>query len=95
MVRAQDKPAQVRLWQATNPVARDFRLDTIGPVYKDSPLEPGPDGTYIARVQKPERGWTAYFVELVFPGGGRYPLKFTTGVRITPDVLPFPPPKKR
>jgi PhoPQ-activated pathogenicity-related protein len=95
VVRVQDKPAQVKLWQANNPDARDFRLDTIGPAYKESPLEPGPDGTYVARVQKPARGWTAYFVELVFPGGGKYPLKFTTGVRIAPDTLPFPSPPKR
>ena len=31
----------------------------------------------------------AYFIELTFPSGGTYPFKFTTGVRVAPDVLPF------
>ena len=30
---------------------------------------------------------------LTFPSGGKYPFKFTTAVRITPDTLPFPLPK--
>jgi len=42
-------------------------------------------------VDKPEAGWSAYFVELTYPGGGKYPLKFTTAVRVTPDTLPYPP----
>jgi hypothetical protein len=33
-----------------------------------------------------------YFIELTFPSGGLYPFKFTTGVRVVPDVLPFGPP---
>jgi hypothetical protein len=44
-------------------------------------------------VEKPEKGWSAYFVELTFPSGGKYPYKFTTAVRVTPDTLPFPAPK--
>ena len=37
---------------------------------------------------KPEAGWTAFFVELVFDSGGKVPFKFTTQVSIVPDVLP-------
>ena len=37
---------------------------------------------------KPETGWTAFFVELVFDSGGKVPFKFTTQVSIVPDVLP-------
>ncbi len=94
-VRTQDPPSDVNLWQATNPKARDFRLDTLGPAYKSSTLEPGSDGTYLARVPKPAEGWTAFFVELTFPSGGMYPFKFTSGVRVVPDTLPFPAPMKR
>ncbi len=93
VVRAEDRPSAVKLWQATNPKARDFRLDTIGPAYRSSELQPGADGTYVARVATPAQGWTAFFVELTFPSGGMYPFKFTSGVRVTPDTLPFPPPK--
>lgn len=86
-------PAEVKLWQATNRDARDFRLETIGKAYAASPVRPDPDGAYRAKVSPPARGWSAYFLELTFPSGGPYPFKFTTSVRVTPDRLPFPPPK--
>jgi PhoPQ-activated pathogenicity-related protein len=89
-VEATDKPAAVKLWQATNPNARDFRVETLGRVWTSSDLTPGPDGAYVATVPKPEKGWTAYLVELTFkPKGSPLPLKFTTEVKVVPDVLPF------
>jgi PhoPQ-activated pathogenicity-related protein len=87
-VKVEDKPTEVNLWQATNPKARDFRLEAIGAAYKKSHLEPGEGGIYVAKVAKPESGWTAFFVELVFDSGGKVPFKFTTQVSIVPDVLP-------
>jgi PhoPQ-activated pathogenicity-related protein len=87
-VKVEDKPTEMNLWQATNPKARDFRLMTIGTAYKKSRLEPSGDNTYVAKVAKPETGWTAFFVELVFDRGGKVPFKFTTQVSIVPDVLP-------
>src|SRR5437764_6944585 len=35
-VKTEDKPREVNLWQATNPKARDFRLEAVGPIYKKS-----------------------------------------------------------
>jgi PhoPQ-activated pathogenicity-related protein len=87
-VEAEDKPIEVNLWQATNPKARDFRLVSIGPAYRKSALASAGDGVYVARVEKPPEGWTAFFVELIFPSGGPTPYKFTTQVHIVPDVLP-------
>ena len=97
-VEAKTPPVEVKLWQATNPAARDFRVETIGRVWKSSPVT-GRDGAYEATVAKPEKGWTAYFLELTFPGplGEKGPpFKFTTQVKVVPDVLPFkfPPEKK-
>jgi PhoPQ-activated pathogenicity-related protein len=89
VVKTIDKPREVNLWQATNPNARDFRVDTIGKAYTSSPLKAGKDGVYLGRVGKPEKGFTAFFVELVYEGGGKYPFKFTTEVSVVPDVLPF------
>ena len=89
-VTAKDKPVAVKLWQATNPDARDFRLETIGPAYRSSDLPDQGGGVYLAQATKPEKGWTAYFVELTFPSGGAKPFKFTTAVRVTPDTEPFP-----
>ncbi len=91
-VNAIDKPSEVRLWHATNAEARDFRLERIGQAYRATPLE-GKAGVYTARVDKPAKGWTAFFVELTFPSGRTYPFKFTTPVRVVPDALPFPRPK--
>src|SRR5215471_15264451 len=91
-VKAQTQPIAAALWQATNSVARDFRMEAIGPAYRRSALEPRGDGVYIAKPPKPAQGWVAYFIELTFPSGGLYPFKFTTGVRVAPDVLPFGPP---
>jgi PhoPQ-activated pathogenicity-related protein len=90
-VRTRTQPEQVKLWQATNPNARDFRLETIGAAWKESPLQAKSTGVYEAKVDAPAKGFTAYMIELTYPGGGRYPLKETTGVKIVPDIYPFPP----
>jgi PhoPQ-activated pathogenicity-related protein len=87
-VETRDRPSEVNLWQATNPKARDFRLLSIGPAYQKSALTSQADGVYVARVDKPPQGWTAFFVELVYPSGTNVPYKFTTQVSIVPDVLP-------
>jgi PhoPQ-activated pathogenicity-related protein len=88
-VIAADHPADVKLWQATNPKARDFRLESLGPVWKSSLLDSAPAGAYIGRVSAPPQGYTAFFVEMTFPNSGSAPFKFTTAVRILPDTLPF------
>ena len=88
-VETQAKPKEVNLWQATNPKARDFRLRTIGKAYRSSPLKDDGKGVFVGRVGKPESGWTAFFVELVFDSGdAKVPYKFTTQVQVVPDVLP-------
>ena len=84
-VTTQDKPAQVLQWQATNPDARDFRLDTFGPKWQSQPLN-GERGVFVGQVPKPLRGWTAFFIELTYLGSGAEPFKFTTPVRILPDT---------
>jgi PhoPQ-activated pathogenicity-related protein len=88
-VNSKDKPTAVKLWQAVNPEHRDFRLETLGPAYKSSDVEESQPGVYIAHGAKPEKGWAAYFVEMTYPSGGKYPFKFTTAVRINPDTEPF------
>ena len=84
-----DQPQSVRLWQATNPEARDFRLAILGPAFVSTPIEPDDHGLYTARVPPPERGWTAWFLELTYDVGAPKPLKLTTEVVVVPDVLPF------
>ena len=90
-VETATKPAEVLLWHATNPVARDFRFGSKDPevLYSSMPLEDQGGGVYIGNVPQPAQGYTAYFVELTFPSAGPAPYKFTSGVRVSPDVLPF------
>jgi PhoPQ-activated pathogenicity-related protein len=88
-VSSGSRPREVNLWQATNPRARDFRLDVIGKAWHSTPLESDSQGTYTGRVAPPKKGFTAFFVELVYDSGGKYPFKFTTGVSVVPDVLPY------
>lgn len=90
-VTSVDKPTEVKLWVATNPEKRDFRLLSIGPAYKSSPIA-GSGNVYVGHIEKPAKGWSAYFVELTYPSGGKYPFTFTTAVRVYPDTLPFPKP---
>jgi len=87
-------PLAVTLWQSTNPNHRDFRLEAIGHSYKGTPLRAESPGVYAARVPVAAKGWTAFFVEATFSGPGKYPFKFTTAVRVLPDVEPFPLPEK-
>lgn len=83
-------PAAVTLWQAHNPDARDFRVDTIGRTWTAEVLPLADDGRYTVSVDTPDAGWTAFFVELTYPGAGPMPLKFSTGVVVTPNTLPYP-----
>jgi len=88
-VRTKSRPKQVRLWQAENAQARDFRLETIGRVWRSSPLKEQAPGFYVAKVAEPQKGWRAFFVELEFESGFGVPYKFTTGTKVVPDRLPF------
>jgi PhoPQ-activated pathogenicity-related protein len=90
-VTAQTKPKEVRLWKATNPDARDFRLEKIGPAWTSVKLSDGGGRTYLGYAPPPPRGWTAYMVELTYETAGELAPDetFTTEVVITPNTLPF------
>ncbi len=89
VVNVVDRPKEVYLWQATNPEARDFRVDTIGNAYTSTQLKEARNNVYLGRVAKPEKGFAAFFVELIYDSGGKYPFKFTTEVSVVPDRAPF------
>ena len=77
---------------------RDFRLETIGAAWQSSDLKDEGGGVHVAKVAKPEKGWTAFFAELTYGSGTATPFKFTTQVRVVPDVKPFkyqPPTRPR
>ena len=82
-------PSSVKLWQATNPSARDFRLQTIGAAWQSTPLADQGGGVYVGTVPTPPQGYTAFLVELTYPGNGTLPLTFTTRVKVVPDIEPY------
>jgi PhoPQ-activated pathogenicity-related protein len=86
-VVSKTKPSKVKLWQATNPEARDFRLETLGPKYESTDLKEVGNGVYEAKLAKPEKGWTAGFIELTYANEPA-PFKLTSGVTVVPDTLP-------
>lgn len=86
------RPAKVTFWQATNPAARDFRIESLGPVWKATEVQPDARGVYTAKVQAPDTGFSAGYLEVSFDYGGPAPLIFSTGVRVMPDILPFAAP---
>ena len=86
---AKETPREVRLWQATNPEARDFRVETLGRKYTSTVVEADKDGLYRANVAKPAKGWTAYFLEMTYDVDAPKPLKLTTNVVVTPEIEPF------
>jgi PhoPQ-activated pathogenicity-related protein len=91
-VTSDRQPKRVRLWQAHNSQARDFRLemkDVYDNGYRATPLSAQKDGSYIGAATHKTKGWTAYFVEVEFESGDNIPVKLTTEVQITPDVLPY------
>jgi PhoPQ-activated pathogenicity-related protein len=94
-VQTYTTPKRVRLWQATNPEARDFRLESIGAAWTSSNLSDAGNGVYVGYVSPPARGWRAFTVEVTFAGSTLLPTPlesdqvFTTDVRVTPDTLPF------
>lgn len=88
-VAAQDRPAEVKLWHASNPDARDFRMETLGPKWQNASLSDQGGGVFVATVPEPAKGWTAFFVELTFSTGTAAPFKFTTPVQVVPDSKPY------
>jgi PhoPQ-activated pathogenicity-related protein len=88
-VTSETPPKAVTLWQATNPKARDFRVLSIGKAYQGQTLSDQGAKTFVAKIDPPPAGWTAFFVELTYDIGQSFPLKLSTAVRILPDTLPF------
>lgn len=92
-IAPQDRPVKVTFWQATNPAARDFRIETLGPVWTATDVQPDAGGVYRAKIEAPAKGFRAGFLEVTFSADGAAPLVFSTGVRVMPDILPFAPPQ--
>ena len=74
---------------ASNPNERNFMQAQIGRAYTSTALNEKEPGVCQIKLNPPETGYTAYYVELAFPTGTVEPLKFSTGVTVVPDVVEF------
>ncbi len=81
-------PTSVTMYYATNPNARDFRLDTIGAAWAARNLAAESTNRYRASITRPAQGFSAFFVQLKFAGPsslyGYFPYVFTTPIRVLP-----------
>ena len=89
-VTSKKEPIEVKMWVAVNPDARDFRVEKVGRIYKETLLQPVKTNEWIAKAPVIEKGYAAYFVELTFGTGSKYPIKVTTEVKVSPDTYPSP-----
>ena len=130
-VESETEPLAVYLWQANNPVARDFRLETIGEAWSSTRLrvecpcleegewtpegEWAPEGEwtpegegegeggfecpceldvyrYAGEVEQ-SSGWTAFYIQMVYPGPDTVfedsAYYFSTQVYVIPDRYPL------
>ena len=88
------QPDKVLLWQATNPLARDFRLEAIGEAWQSTTLRRDAEGAFVGSVEIPEQGFIAYAVELRYDEdnfAGLLDLRqyYTSMVKILPEVMPY------
>ena len=90
---AKELPDDVSCGRRRTPPRATSVSTRSAPRISRTPLTPSGPNTWVARVAAPAEGWTAFFVELTFPGAGKYPLKVTSGIRVLPDKLPFDAPK--
>ena len=88
-VRSEPAPLAVRLWQANDPKARDFREETIGDAWTSAPLAVSAQGESAAQLAAPSRGWRGYFIELHYPEVAGLPQVYSTPVFVQPNTLPY------
>lgn len=86
-----DEPKAVNVWIANNPLARDFRMESLGAAYAGNPVELEEKMSFNTAysIEPPEKGWSAWFVEAEYDVGASVPLKLTTEIVVSPATLPF------
>lgn len=82
-------PAQVRVWRANNPQARDFRRAVIGESWTATVIQPDANGVYTATLDTGNTGFSASYIEFVYLGLTNLPVTYSTQIYVTPDDYPF------
>jgi PhoPQ-activated pathogenicity-related protein len=82
VARSTGTPRTARMWEAIDPKARDFRIETIGKAFNYHDLKDQGGNTYVARVGAPAHRWRAFFAELTYATPSGRPFTMTTEVRV-------------
>jgi PhoPQ-activated pathogenicity-related protein len=86
----ENPPSSIKLWRAENPEGRDFRLYVIDRTWENSVITIAEDGNGQVILDTPAQGYSAFFLEAVFPVTDTLELKITSGVAVLPDTYPYP-----
>jgi len=78
-------------WEVVNPETRDFRIYVTGEAWSSEPLEKTDGGSYSVEITAPETGYKAAMLEVIIDPESDFPLTFTTGTLVLPDLYPFQP----
>ncbi|MBT3180237.1 MAG: T9SS type A sorting domain-containing protein [Candidatus Marinimicrobia bacterium] len=81
-------PTSVRLWTAHNPNEFDFRFYTMGALWEYLTLSEIEPGVYVGEIPEPDSGYSALFIEAIYPTTAPYYFTFTTDVSFLPNQLP-------
>jgi len=82
----------IRKWEAVNETDRDFRIYVVGEeAWEMETLDLQTDGEYAIPITKPDSGFKAALLEVDFNPDSDFPLTFTSGTVVTPDIYPFKP----
>lgn len=84
------EPYSLSLWQANNPLDRDFRIWEIGETWEKSDISVNALHSYAVKIPEAS-GYTASLIEVVFDGAGNTPITLTTGTVVKPDTYPYGP----
>ncbi|HPO12949.1 MAG TPA: PhoPQ-activated protein PqaA family protein [Candidatus Hydrogenedentes bacterium] len=89
LVRTQGTtPSSVTMYYASNADGRDFRLDKVGAIWAAKTLSAEAPGRYRASMTRPAQGYSAFYVQLKYPGPASlyniFSYILTTPIRVLP-----------
>ena len=87
-IEAVDPPSAVYVWQASAPT-KDFRLMTIGPEWTKEAVDDSGGGVFKGKVAAPDEGYTAFYVEVVYPCELGFNYGLTTEICIPSPANPI------
>ena len=79
---------KIKKWSINNS-ERDFRIYKVGESWTYEDIDINKNGKYSISVDKPDSGYTAQFVEIIFDSDSEEFISITTGTVITPDKYPY------